>query len=194
MNQNPFKPSVGAGDFKLANQGIHSAVLVAIADEGQQVNQMFGSVAQKVSLGFEVVQDGEPLIVWKQYTNSIGPKATLRKDLESWRGAPFTKEEAENFILTNVLGRTCQIQIMHKDSKDGSKTFANINSVLPKAGDDLKPETEPFTYTIQDPQTNFEKLPKFIQNRVNGDQQPVSANDYSETGQDNTPPAKSLDF
>lgn len=171
----PFKPTAAGGDFTVANAGMHGAVLVAIVDEGRQHNPTFNTVAQKVSLGFEIKQDDEALIVWKQYTNSIGPKANLRKDLEAWRGAPFTKEEADAFTLKNVLGRSCQIQIMHKPSKDGTKTFANINAVFPKQ-EDLTSETEPFVFTVQNPQDNYDKLPKFIQNRV--DNVGVDAGDY----------------
>ena len=39
----------------------------------------------------------QPLSIDKEYTMSMGDKATLRKDLESWRGKAFTDVEATSF-------------------------------------------------------------------------------------------------
>lgn len=55
-------------------------------------------------------------------------KATLRKDLESWRGRKFTQAEIENFPgLKTVLGKPCMLNVVHSD--DGK--HANIGAVLP---------------------------------------------------------------
>jgi hypothetical protein len=45
----------------------------------------------------------EPYVVSKTYTLSMHEKATLRRDLESWRGQGFTEKEAEAFILAVPL-------------------------------------------------------------------------------------------
>jgi hypothetical protein len=54
--------------------------------------------------------------------------------LESWRGRPFTQEELNGFSLENVLGAPCMLSVVHKPSKDGTKMYANVGSVvaLPK--------------------------------------------------------------
>ncbi|MHA1379626.1 MAG: hypothetical protein ACTSRG_14730 [Candidatus Helarchaeota archaeon] len=46
---------------------------------------------------------------------SLHAKATMRKFLESWRGKKFTKEELEGFDLQKILGKPCQLQIIHSD-------------------------------------------------------------------------------
>ena len=50
--------------------------------------------------------------------NSTCPVAAallnLSKDLTSWRGKPFSAQEKKQFNLGDMLGETCQIQIMEK--------------------------------------------------------------------------------
>ena len=77
-----------------------------------------------------MMQDGRPFSISKEYTASIGEKANLRKDLEAWRGRPFSSEELRNFSLENVLGAPCLLGVVHKPSKDGAKVYANVGSIM----------------------------------------------------------------
>lgn len=167
-NTDPFAVSDQGGDFAIAPSGMHPAVCIAIVDEGDQVNKTFNSSAKKVELGFEIQPQGEePIVVYRQFTKSIGQRAALRAELESWRGKAFTDEELKSFSLSKVLGAQCQLNIVHSPSKDGSRTYANIKNILPKADAVVTPTNEQFMFTIEDPQLeHYDKLPKFIQNRV----------------------------
>lgn len=165
----PFAVSdQGGGDFAIAPAGLHPAVCIAIVDEGEQINKTFNSSAKKVELGFEVpVEDGDPIIIYRQFTKSIGPRATLRAELESWRGAQFTEEELKSFSLSKILGANCQLNIVHSKSKDGQKTYANIKNILPKGATPITATTTPFMFTIEDPElAHYDELPKFITNRI----------------------------
>lgn len=164
----PFAVSDKGGDFPIAPAGMHPAVCVSIVDEGDQVNRTFNSTAKKVELGFEIQPaDGEPMVVYRQFTKSIGSRATLRSELESWRGKAFTDEELKGFSLSKVLGAQCQLNIVHAPSKDGSRTYANIKNILPKSAAVVTPTTDQFMFTVEDPKLDhYDKLPKFIQNRV----------------------------
>jgi hypothetical protein len=80
--------------------------------------------------------------VQKRYTASLNEKATLRKDLESWRGKPFTKEELAAFDLEKLLGANGLFSVVHiKGRKDPSQTFAAIQSAmaLPKGMERIAP-------------------------------------------------------
>ena len=55
-------------------------------------------------------------------------KAALRKDLESWRGKPFTAQELEGFDLEALLSVGCFINVMHQ-TREG-QTYANVAAVM----------------------------------------------------------------
>ncbi|GEM_PF-4521665 len=53
----------------------------------------------------------------------------LRRDLENWRGRPFTREELRGFDLFKVLGTACQLMVTH--TSQGEETYANVTAVQP---------------------------------------------------------------
>jgi hypothetical protein len=69
-----------------------------------------------------------PFLVRRRYTCSLHEKATLRRDLESWRGRAFTDKELEAFDLESLLSVGCLINVIH-ESRNGS-TYANVASVM----------------------------------------------------------------
>jgi hypothetical protein len=127
-----------AGDSKMftpAPEGVHQAVCVDVIDRGWLPNQFKpGTEQHKVDLAWQINElrdDGERFVVYKRYTLSLNEKATLRHDLESWRGRPFTREEEMGFDVETIIGANCLINVQHKPSKDGSRTYANVMSVMP---------------------------------------------------------------
>ena len=94
---------------------------------------------------------------------------SLRKVLESWRGRAFTQEELSGFSLENVLGKPCMISVVHKPSKDGTQTYANVGNVmaLPK-GLDCPPQYNPsvkFDINEFDHEV-FESLPEWLRTKI----------------------------
>jgi len=125
----------GGGDFEQCPAGSFAARCYQIIDLGHQTFEWKGEakVAPKVRITWELnemMQDGRPFSISREYTASIGDKANLRKDLESWRGRAFSSDELRNFSLENVLGAPCLLGVVHRPSKDGSKTYANVGSVM----------------------------------------------------------------
>jgi len=125
----------GGGDFEQCPAGSFAARCYQIIDLGHQTFEWKGEakVAPKVRITWELnemMQDGRPFSISREYTASIGDKANLRKDLEAWRGRPFTATELQNFSLENVLGAPCLLGVVHKPSKDGSKVYANVGSIM----------------------------------------------------------------
>ena len=123
-------------EFKVAPVGSHLARLYRIIDLGTQKSEYMGQVKmlRKVKFFWELHGDdlkieGKPLIQTRNYTLSLGDKASLRKDLESWRGKSFTDDELRGFDLTNLLDKWCMITVQHRESN--GKTYADAVAVTP---------------------------------------------------------------
>ena len=124
-------------EFKIAPTGSHLARLYRIIDLGTQKSEYMGKVnmLRKVKFFWELhgddlkTDEGKPLIQTRNYTLSLGEKASLRKDLESWRGKSFTDDELRGFDLTNLLDKWCMITVQHRESN--GKTYADAVAVTP---------------------------------------------------------------
>lgn len=129
--------SSSGGDFKPIPEGTYVATCVRLIDLGTQVSSFQGAdkLQRKVLAAWEVPDemvefDGEtrPALIMQRYTASLSDKATLRKHLEAWRGRRFTDDELRGFDLKNVLGKPCQIQVLHSES--AGNTYANIAAIM----------------------------------------------------------------
>lgn len=124
-------------------------------------------------------ENGEqPHVISKEFTLSLHEKATLRNFLKNWRGKDFTEDEAKAFDIEKLVGAPCMLNITHKKSKDGSKTYAEIGSVstLPK-GLACPPQiNESFIWTYENfDATKFGQLPDYLKNKmVNSDEYKLS--------------------
>lgn len=169
------KPSEGNGDFERAPEGTHVARCISIVDMGMQTSTFSGEEksAHKVHVAFELSHErdakGRPFIVSKRYTVSLHEKASLRKDLEAWRGKSFSKDELAAFDLAKLCGVACMVTVKHTTSADGSKTYANIVAIsgLPK-GMEQPPnsESDPLVFTLSDP-WNRDAVPEWLATKIN---------------------------
>jgi hypothetical protein len=115
-------------------------------------------------------ENGEqPHVISKEFTLSLHEKATLRAFLKNWRGQDFTEEEAKAFDIEKLIGAACMLNITHKKSKDGTKTYAEIGSVsrLPKGLECPEQINPSFVWTYEDfDAEKFNKLPEFLRNKM----------------------------
>lgn len=126
-----------AGDSKAftpAPAGLHQAICCDVVDMGVLEVTYAGQTKKqhKVRIVWQIderMEDGKPFIAQKRYTLSLHEKSTLRKDLESWRGRPFTDEELRSFDLEKLLSANCQINIQNIEKQ--GKTYANVVSIVP---------------------------------------------------------------
>lgn len=123
-------------DYVPAPEGTHHAVCCDVVDLGDLVDTYHpGKKKPVVNVVFEineVIPGGTArFTVGKRYRRSLNEKAKLRADLESWRGRPFTRTEEQGFDLETIIGVNCLLNIQHKLSTDGTKTYANVMSVMP---------------------------------------------------------------
>ena len=117
--------------FVPAPEGLHQAVCCDAIDLGV-VETKFGA-KPRVELRWlinELNDDGRLFMVSKKYTASLNEKASLRQDLEAWRGKKLTKPELRGFDIEQLVGVNCQLQIVHAVLDDG-RTFANVKAVVP---------------------------------------------------------------
>lgn len=124
----------GGAQYDPAPAGVHVAVCVDVIDLGLLEVTYSGKTKKqhKVRLAWQIGEDredGKPFLVQKQYTLSLSEKATMRADLESWRGRPFTPAEEGGFDVETIIGAPCMLNIVH-ETKEG-KTYANIKAVMP---------------------------------------------------------------
>lgn len=120
--------------FKPAPAGVHQGVCVDVVDMGWLEVTYAGQTKKqhKVRLVWqieEVMEDGKPFIVQKRYTLSLNEKATLRKELESWRGRSFSSDELHAFDVETVIGANCLLNVMQVQ-KNG-EIYANVTAVMP---------------------------------------------------------------
>ncbi len=78
---------------------------------------------------FDEVRGAEPRIISKEYTLSLSDKANLRKDLDAWRGKPFTEDELKGFDVSKILGQPCQLSILNGIGVTSQKPYAKIAAV-----------------------------------------------------------------
>ena len=132
----------GGGDFTPVPQGMHLARCYRVVDLGTQESTYLGTVKHlpKVMLQFEVhgedddgnpivTAKGEPMSISKNFTLSLAEMATLRKDLQTWRGREFTPEELRGFELKNVLGAWAMISVIKAMGNNG-KEYTNIAAIM----------------------------------------------------------------
>lgn len=123
-------------DFTPAPEGLHLAVCADVWPiwTEKRHEEWGGGLQDKTMLVWHIEDldplTGKPFAVYKRYTASLHEKANLRHDLESWRGKKFSPEELKSFELERLIGVNCQIQVLHKEGKNG-KTYANAVSIVP---------------------------------------------------------------
>lgn len=159
-------------EFPLAPDGLQDAVLVDVVDLGI-LSTKFGD-KHKLSLVFELEEqdsEGKHFVVTKWYTWSLNEKSNLRKDLERWR-SKFTKEELENGVdLEAFLGLNATLFIVHHESQEHDKTFANIETILPRKKNnkvvyyELKPSGD-YTRVIE--RENYKEPEQYAETVNNG--------------------------
>lgn len=200
-----LKPNDNGGNFEPVPEGLHLAICIGVWDVGLQWNDKWGIAQPKGVVMWElpddridVEKDGKkvnlPMSISKRYTLSLNKKANLRRDLEGWRGRSFAEEEAELFDLNAILGKGCQLNIVHE--KKGDKTYANIQSIvgLPK-GMKLREPENPLRFFEIEPDSEIiipDTAPEWIQNLIRNSEeyklQEKSGEHFGNSGQNTQQP------
>jgi hypothetical protein len=164
---------------ELIPMDLHRGVCVQVIDLGSHVDTKWDKINRRVRLTFELADvrddfdvDGEvknlPRLIGKEYNLSLHEKATLRKDLQSWRKKQFTADELKGFDISNLVGVPCMVNVEHYTGHDG-KTRAGIGGII-GLGTGMQapaPEGETYYYSIDDHGQQFpEAMPDFIKTKI----------------------------
>jgi hypothetical protein len=152
--------------------GNHRAMCYGVVDLGTHSFTYQGSLTtvHKIMLMFELsdelMEDGRPFSVSKDFTLSLSEKSNLLPFLNSWRGKAFTVDELKGWDIANVLTAPALLNVIHKQSKKG-KTFADIAaaSPLPKGMGRPEPHNTPVHYQVEDG-TPPESLPGWVRKKI----------------------------
>jgi hypothetical protein len=126
-------------DYEPTPCGVQQAVCAFVEDIGTQAGTYDGKPTFKHQivvcweLGAKMKKGdyaGRPFMVSKFYTLSLGEKANLRHDLESWRGRQFTEQELNGFDVEKLKGVNCLLNIVEAKKRDGSDT-QKIAAIMP---------------------------------------------------------------
>ena len=171
MRANP-KPKV---EYKLPDEGVSLAWLYSLIDLGTQTIEFKGEKKQshKLRLTWELCgtkvseEDPRPVSISREFTWSFHDKAALRAVIKSWIG----KEPTDSFDLESLYNHPCQLNIIHQKSNDGSKTYANIGTImpLPKGTKVDQRVNETFTFDMGEQRCDalmFLQLPTFLRDKI----------------------------
>lgn len=181
----------GGKDFEPVPQGVHLAICVNVIDLGWQAGSgKYPKPKRQVYFKFEIpdvqvswTKDGEdktgPATIGRKFGLSLSDKSHLKPFLVSWRGKPFTSDELEAFDVTSVIGKLCQLSVVHEEGDvDGrKKIFARISGAFPLIKEQkealiknparAKPSTELLVYSPEAHDDDiFEKLPEWMQETI----------------------------
>jgi hypothetical protein len=123
-------------EYPLPPEGLHDALCIDVEPiESEMKPEAYGGGIRDVSrvvwaLAETDPQTGKQYTVSKKYSLSLHEKATLAKDLTSWRGRPFSPEERKGFDIEKLLLVPCRLLIVHNVSEKSGKTFANVEKVM----------------------------------------------------------------
>jgi hypothetical protein len=151
-------------NYTPAPEGVHQAVCVDVIDLGLLKSAFLDEKGNekwqhKINVVWQIAEtrdDGKRFQLYKRFTLSLHEKAALRHDLESWRGRAFTSDELAGFDVEKLIGANCLVNVQHKKSADGTKTYANVVSVMPlikgmakmAAADYVRPEPTTTTAAV----------------------------------------------
>lgn len=158
-----------SNDFESPEPGSYPALCYKIIDLGTQTDTYQGkeNTRRQVLVGWELehlMTDGRPFTVVKTYTASLNEKATLRKDLESWRSVKFTPEELAEFNLKVLLGAPCMVAIGLSST---GKTKVNSVIKLPKGMEKPAPHNPTQYFSLDEPDMAlFEKLSEWTRKKI----------------------------
>lgn len=166
--------STGGSSIAPLEAGTYPAICYGLIDIGWQYNEAYKKSSPKLIIMWEIpgetiTIDGEEKsrVISQTYTVSLNEKATLRKDLTSWRGKDFTDEELKAFDIRSILNVPCLLNIIHKESN--GRTYANISGImkLPKGVKVPRGTMEPVVFDLDASDLDdIKELPEWIQKKI----------------------------
>lgn len=154
--------------FEKHPAGTPVATLIRIIDMGTQEINWQGAAKLSHKIRFvwessELMADGRPFLVQREFTASLNSKGNLRPFLEGWRGRSFTDEELAGFDPKVLIGMPCLLSLV----EDGEYTNVNAAMRLPKGMEAPKIVNETFLFSLAEFDINvFNKLSDKMKEKI----------------------------
>lgn len=115
--------------YTLPEPGIHQARISDVRDLG--IVQTKHGEKDKIQIVFDMLdqqdEENKPVTASIFAAKTLGKKATLRKVLDQL-GVPV----GGSFNARDLVGIKCQVVVSHNPSADGTRTYANIDTIVPQ--------------------------------------------------------------
>lgn len=123
-------------NFEQVKADTYAAICYGVVDLGTQFSQFYSKASRKILIQWELpnakMSDGRPFMISKRYTLASGTNSSLRKDLESWRGAAFADADFGTFDIGKLLGVPCLIGVTVSDRSGVERSDVTSIMRLPK--------------------------------------------------------------
>jgi hypothetical protein len=165
-------------EFEPVPKGSHVARVYQIIHIGtvESTYEGVSSLKNKVRIGFEFPtvkrvfneEKGEqPCAIAREFTLSVGDKASLKPFAEALMNKTLTGNDRMNFDVEELLGRACIVSVVH--NQVGDKVYANIAGCTPLMEGMTVPKAinPPFVFGYHPFDIEaFDKLPEFLQTKI----------------------------
>jgi hypothetical protein len=146
--------------------GLHNAVVTGIYNVGSIWDQYKSGWRPNVILQIQldkVDEMGKPILAIKTLTGSMDPRATMRLWVESLMCRTLSDQEANALdVSAALLGKSCQVQIVHSRKNDGGMTY-KIKQFVP-ATVAVAPASPPLEWDYRS--GNYDVCPNWILKKV----------------------------
>lgn len=161
--------------------GTHTAVCYQMIDLGTQKIDYQGNIKmlRRVIYGWELseelMEDGRPYAIGKEFSAVDGSKAKIVEFLTSWLAAPIPK----GFKLEGQIGKACNLTVVHAVSEKSGEPYAKIGGIAPLKKSEKAPQMRniPILFQLGDftkdggfdskfDQAVFNGLPEWIQEKI----------------------------
>lgn len=152
--------------------GVYMAVCVGVIDLGEQYSELYKNFSNKVQIVWDlptetIEVDGkqEPKQLSKEFAVATKSGCKLRSSIESWLGKKMDDEAFSEFDLFDLIGRSCQLNVLNSESGE----YSNVESVIPvpKGMPALTSDTPPIRWDMDDwDDAVFEKLPEWVKDKI----------------------------
>lgn len=164
-------------DYDPVPGGLHIAHCIGTWDIGTHYEAKWGKKKKEVVIMWELpelrimvpdsngVEVDMPRSISKRYNSSLY-ESNLLKDLEGWRGEKFSDEELKIFDLDNVLGKPCQLSVIHNDK--GKRIYANVDAIVraPKGYPVQKTENKLRSFDMEETMAIPSDTPEWIKKLI----------------------------
>jgi hypothetical protein len=155
--------------------GVHPARCVGVVDVGTQTSKYYEGRRPKVVITFELPNElavfveergEEPFHQSSIYTNSLGDRSNLYRDIVAWQGKGAVDKLRDDLGI--LVGAACLLNITHEDTPNGTRSKIVGITPVPK-GTVVPAQISPsLTYSISDGVAGgrYDELPSWIQKMI----------------------------